>query len=56
MPLRGAQLIVKAVTFPVCSHALKLRKGLNAEEEMPPCALRDKESFLPTGKEQADPK
>ena len=55
MPLRGAQLIVKAGTFPVCSHALKLRKGLNAEEGMPPCALRDQESFLPPGREQVDP-
>lgn len=46
MPLRGAQLIIKAVPFPGCSQALELREGLEYRRGCAPCTPRNKESFL----------
>lgn len=45
--LWGAQLIIKAVTFPICSHAPELREGLECWGGDASCTLRNKESFLP---------
>lgn len=44
-PLRRALLIIKAVTFSGCTHALELREGLQCRGGDAPCTLR--KSILP---------